>query len=271
MSRPIWFVNLLKKAYPGRFLAARFTNIPVINHLVDYGLFEGDDIVYLPKDTTIQINEPIEKPDEFVLPSQVVEHFIQETNHHWIMNFCICRDGANCQDYPIEMGCLFLGEAVLKINPQLGRLVTRDEAFEHARNCRDADLVHMIGRNKLDTIWLGVKPGKKLVTICNCCPCCCLWGMIPHLSPLIGDKVKKMPGVTITVTNQCSGCEICLEDICFVDAIHMVDGRAVINDSCRGCGRCVEVCPNGAIEITVEDGTFVNKTIDHLDPLFELN
>jgi hypothetical protein len=90
------------------------------------------------------------------------------------MNTCLCRDAKQCKDYPIDLGCLFLGEAALGINPRLGRGVTKREALEHIRRCREAGLVHLIGRNKLDTVWLGVGPGDKLLTICHCCPCCCL-------------------------------------------------------------------------------------------------
>ena len=225
MPRPVWFVELLKKAYPTRYIAALLTNLPVIENIANFGFFMGDDIVYLPKDNTIQINEAIAEPEDIVLPSQVVEHFIEKANYHWIMDFCLCREGAHCRDYPRDFGCIFLGEAVLGINPQLGRLVSKEEALDHARLCREAGLVHMIGRNKLDTMWLGVKPGGKLMTICNCCPCCCLWGTLPYFSPKISRKIQKLPGVTVTVTDLCSGCGTCTEGVCFVDASYSRTGE----------------------------------------------
>jgi len=261
MGRPVWFVWLVRKAFPGRFLAARATRLPVVGRMVDHWLFEGDDLVYLPQDQVIQVNEPVDVAGGMVVPSQVVDHFIKEANYHWIMNTCICRESAGCKDYPIDLGCLFLGEAALGINPQLGRRVTRDEALEHVRRCREAGLVHLIGRNKLDTVWLGVGPGRKLLTICNCCPCCCLWRVLPDLAPGIGAKVHRMPGVTVTVSDLCVGCGTCTEGVCFVDASHLVDGRAVIGDACRGCGRCVDVCPQGAIEMAVDDEQVVEELI----------
>jgi len=42
-------------------------------------IFDGDNMVYLPKDRVIQMKKPIENPSEIVLPSQVVEHFIQKS------------------------------------------------------------------------------------------------------------------------------------------------------------------------------------------------
>jgi len=238
--------------------------------MIRYGLFDGDDIIYLPKDGVIRIDESIPNPDDTVLPSRVVEHFIDEARYHWIMNSCICRDASGCRDYPIELGCLFLGEAVLGINPELGRLVSKEAALAHVQRCREAGLVHLVGRNKLDTVWLGVDPGHRLLTICNCCPCCCLWKMLPHLDPSIGCSVTKMPGVAVRVTEDCPGCGLCAEGVCFVDAIHMEDERAVIGDACRGCGRCAEMCPADAIEISVREDDFVRGAIERISPLVDL-
>ncbi len=270
MSRPVWLVQLIEKTFPGRFLAARATRAPILGNLIDRWLFEGDDLIYLPSDKSIQIDQAVSLPGEMVLPSQVVEHFVEQASYHWIMNTCICRDSRQCQDYPIDLGCLFLGQAAAGINPQLGRHVTKEEALEHVRRCREAGLVHLIGRNKLDTVWLGVGPGRKLLTICNCCPCCCLWRVLPYLSPEIGAKVTRMPGVSVTVSDQCIGCGTCAQDVCFVNAIHLADDRAVIDDTCRGCGRCVDVCPQGAIQLSIDNSQFVEKAITRISTLVDL-
>jgi NAD-dependent dihydropyrimidine dehydrogenase PreA subunit len=274
MARPVWFVKLIQRFFPRRFALARLTRLSFLGKVVDHGLFDGDNIIYLPKDgsvKSIQIHESIRTQGDIVLPSQVVEYFIDKSNYHWIMNFCICRDSDGCQDYPVELGCLFLGEAVLNIRSEYGRLVSKDEALEHVRRCQEAGLVHLIGRNKLDTIWLGVGPGEKLMTICNCCPCCCLWKMLPQLTPMISNRVTRMDGVSVTITDLCGGCGTCCEGICFVDAIHLVNGRAIIDDECRGCGRCVEVCPNEAIELKIASSAFVQEAIERLAPLVDLS
>ena len=271
MSRPLWFVELLRKAYPGRFLAARLTKLPILGYIVDHWFFDGDHLVYLPKNRVIQVNQPLDIPGDMVLPSEVVEHFIERANYHWIMNACICRQAEGCRDYPVDLGCLFLGQAVLGINSRLGRLVTREEALEHVRRCQEAGLVHLIGRNKLDTIWLGVGPGDRLLTICNCCSCCCLWRVLPHIAPQISSKIKRMPGVTVRVNHRCAGCGTCTQDVCFVDAIHVVDGQAAISDACRGCGRCISVCPQGAIEMSIEYDRFAEESIARVSRLVDVS
>ncbi|MGQ4911801.1 MAG: DUF362 domain-containing protein [Candidatus Thorarchaeota archaeon] len=274
MARPLWFVEILKKTFPRRSMLAKATKIPLIGRVMYKMLFEDDDIMYLPKDSVIEkiirIDRTLEKPTETALPSEIVHYFIERAQYHWIMNKCICRDAAQCKDYPIDFGCLFLGEAVLDINPQLGRLVTKEEAHEHARRCREAGLVHLVGRNKLDTQWLNVSPGDRLLTICNCCPCCCLWKMLPDVSSEIGRRVTKMPGISVHVNDNCVGCGTCTDGVCFVDAITLIHNRAVINDECRGCGRCVEVCPEGAIEMTIDNAEFLHDSIRRIDAVVDV-
>ncbi len=270
MAQPVWLVSLIKKTFPTRFRAAELTKTPVLGRLLDHWLFAGDDIIYLPKDRVIPINQSFARPEQTVLPSEVVEHFVRQANTHWIMNTCICRDASHCKDYPIDLGCLFLGQAALGINPKLGHAATREEALDHVRRARAAGLVHLIGRNKLDTVWLGVHPGEKLMTICNCCPCCCLWRMLPHVAPEIGAKVSRMPGVRVHITDECIGCGACAQNTCFVNAIQMTGERAVIGDACRGCGRCVDVCPTNAIELVIDDNAFVDKSIQRLSALVDV-
>ncbi|MFW9781057.1 MAG: DUF362 domain-containing protein [Candidatus Heimdallarchaeota archaeon] len=271
MARPLWFVQLLKKAIPNVKFIAKLTRVPILGKIFDFLLFKGDKIIYLPLDKIIEINEEIEKQPDIVLPSKVLEHFINKSKYHWIMNFCICRESMQCNDYPRSLGCLFLGKAVLGINPQLGRRVSKEEALRHIRKCKEAGLVHMIGRNLLDKHWLGVKPGHKLLSICNCDPCCCLWRVSPVLAPKIGSKVQKMPGIIVQVTEACIGCGTCLGNVCFVDAIYLDNnGHAKISEECRGCGRCVEICPQKAIKLTITNKNFVSKSIKKIEKVIDV-
>ncbi|MFX1312958.1 MAG: DUF362 domain-containing protein, partial [Promethearchaeota archaeon] len=219
----------------------------------------------------IKVNKTLGEYHEYVVPSQVLEYFINKAKYLWIMNFCICRVSMDCKDYPKNLGCLFLGDAVLDINPQLGGLVTKKQALEHLEKCREAGLVHMIGRNRLDAQWLGVGPGEKLLSICNCDPCCCLWRVSSILAPKIGSKIKKMSGVVVRVTDKCIGCKTCLKDICFVNAISLKDNHAVISEQCRGCGRCVTICPQNAIELTINEDHYIEKSIQEIDKILDIS
>jgi ferredoxin len=163
-----------------------------------------------------------------------------------------------------------MGEAAKGINPKLGRQITKEEAREYLGKCRDAGLVHFVGKNKFDSIWLGIGPDHRLMTICNCCPCCCISGGLKYLTPQIADKYTKLPGVEVKVTDQCVGCGACAK-VCFLEAIRVVNDRAVINEKmCRGCGRCVEKCPKKAIELTLTDDQFLQKTIKTISAHIDL-
>jgi len=267
MATPLWFVNLLKKHFKLRYFGAEMTKWPILGRMMEHALFNGhrtgDALFYLPKDRVL-INQEIAPPENLAAPSIVVEHFIQQANHIFLMDHCICREAADCQDYDHDIGCIFLGEAVLDINPKLGKLVDRQTALAHIQRAREAGLVHLIGRDKIDAVWMGVTPSEKLMTICNCCSCCCLFRFLPNLAPKLQKKIERMPWVHVEVTADCSGCGICLEDVCFIDAIQIVDGRAVIQAECRGCGNCAEACPVDAIRVVIESPDYIDHAIKRL-------
>lgn len=270
MARPLWFVEFLKRNFKRRFLVAKLTKLPIIGKFLEKG-FEGDNLTVLPKDeVVIQVNKSIKKEDDMILPSKIVEYFINKAKYHWVMNFCICRDSNKCENYPRDLGCLFLGEGVLDINPKIGRLVSKEEALEHLRKCREAGLVHVIGKNRLDSMWLGVKDEDKLLTICNCCECCCLAGGIKYSSKKVANVYQKMPGVKVEVSDLCVGCGKCA-DICLVGAIQIIDKKARIDQNmCKGCTRCITVCPKNAIKLELKEENFMEKTIERVSACVDL-
>lgn len=223
---------------------------------------EGEGLMTLPADTTIAINEAIEE-ETTILPSAILEHLIKTASHRTIMNFCPCRDSMDCKDYPREFGCIFMGDAAGLISPELGRQVTVEEALEYARTCREQGLIHRVGKFKADLHWLneGVGPHTKLLTVCNCCPCCCGGNLVKSLDKATVDKMTlKLPGVEITVTEDCIGCGLC-EEQCTFEAIKVVEGIAEVGEDCTGCGRCFNVCPEGALKVSVRDQNYVEKAI----------
>jgi ferredoxin len=235
-----------------------------------YGLPPGDGFIVLPRDRTIQIDVSIQA-EEKVLPSTVLERLIEESCHRVIANFCLCRDGMDCKDYPIDWGCIFLGEAAKAISPELGRAVSVEEALEYAAKCREAGLVHMVGRFTPDLHWLneGVGPIEKLVTICNCCPCCCGMRVLPAVNATVREQmVARMPGVRIEITDDCTGCGACT-DICMFAGVELDGEHAVITEKCRICGRCADVCPSDAISITIVDSQFVEDSVRNISSRVE--
>jgi len=56
-----------------------------------------------------------------------------------------------------------------------------------------------------------------------------------------------------------------------MDTIRLQEGRAVIDEACKGCGRCVDACPHGAIELAIEDHQSVPDAIAHISTLVQLD
>jgi ferredoxin len=265
MKKPPVFTVLLEKGFPLRFIIAKMTKVPPFKQVMNHLLFSQTNLTYLFKDSVVEIpvNKSFQSPDNMVLPSQVVDRFIRHASHRFIMDFCICRQAMHCKNHPQELGCLFLGDAVKDIDPTYGREVSMEEALVHVQKCRQSGLIHLIGRDQIDKTWLQVKNGEKLMTICNCCSCCCLWKWLPELDPSIRSKVKRMPGVTVHVASDCTGCGTCV-DACFMHAIELRDGTATIGDECRGCGRCLDVCPQHAIHLRIDDDMFLERTMERV-------
>ncbi|MDR3578177.1 MAG: 4Fe-4S binding protein [Anaerolineaceae bacterium] len=270
MGTPTWLIPLIEKAFPHRSKLARMTKAPIVAEVLHQTIFNGDDMIYLPKDQVV-VQQSIEQPGSVLLPSALVDHFIEKASYRWIMNFCICREGDNCQDYPHDLGCVFLGDAVLNISSKIGHLASKEETLAHVRRARELGLVHLIGRDRIDNLWTGAYPFGKLMTICQCCPCCCLFKMLPKLDPVNRSKVVRMPGVKVWVDSQeCIACGTCAQDVCFVGAIQMTAENAQISEECRGCGRCVEACPQEAIHLTIEDSDFLQKQITRITNLVDV-
>lgn len=265
MARSMWVRKVIKAGFPYRSLGARMTRVPLLGTVIERALFGGDEIFIVPRGRLIAVDEGPAEEEHVVLPWQVVERFVERASHLWIMDRCICRDASGCSEYPVDLGCLFMGEAVLEINPALGRIVTRQEALDHLARCRQAGLFHLLGRNRLDSVWLGAKPADRLLTVCNCCTCCCLWRILPHVSAGVSSSVSRLPGLVVSVTGECAGCGEC-ERICMARAARVEGGHSTIDPgACIGCGRCVEVCRNGAIEIRLEDPRAVEAAVARIE------
>lgn len=268
-------VRILPHIFNTRYRLARWTRkSKTFGKIIERLLFHEDDMIVLPKDSvakTIDVNIDVSSSgDRTVVPSDVVKEIIRESGNIFIMNFCLCRKSNKCHDYPVDHGCIFLGKGIHKIPPEFGRVATPEEAVTYIDECSDLGLVHIIGRNKLDSIWLHTGSKKDLMTICNCCPCCCLWNVVRDISDDISGTFRKMDGVEVSVdTDKCIGCGKC-EKICFSKAISITDGKCTIDAKCRGCGRCADVCPKKAIEITF-DPSLVDGQIAKLRELVDLS
>lgn len=276
---------LVKHTFHTRFFLSRLTRkSKIAKKIIDRLLFQDDEIFVLPNRNTvnknktsstisanIEINQSFEKDDSEFVPSEIIKIVIKQASDIVIMNKCLCRSSNDCQDYPQDFGCIFIGPASRKIASKYGRRATVEEALEHVDLADSYGLSHVIGRNKIDTIWMHVGPKEQLLTICHCCPCCCLWKVLPDLNDDISDKVMRLEDVEVhTIEDKCKMCKQCLgDDVCFGNAISLENGKVTIDQNkCVGCGHCIQKCKFDAIELTYTQKS-VDAVLNRIDELVD--
>lgn len=237
----------------GESLARGILSLPGLDRVHPWLRADKTEARWLP------INAEIQMPGEAPVPLELLYRFIGEASHRVIIDYCGCRKGFGCKDYPVEIGCLMMGDSALEIKRYPGREVDVAEAREHARRAAEAGLVPIVGKVRADNFIFGVKDRSRMLTTCFCCDCCCITRLTRYV-PLksLEPLQPRLEGVSMTVTERCRGCGKCAEH-CYIGAIAMVDGRATIGDYCRACGRCAAVCPSQAIEVRIDDPDFLEK------------
>lgn len=262
-------IFVVNRIFNWRFWIAGLTKKSrVAKKIINKMLFEDDEIIVVSN--SININKKIEAEKSEFLPTDIIKEVIKRSDDIVIMNSCLCRTSNNCEDYPHDIGCIFLGPTTRRIPRNICHEATVEEALAQVDSADAAGLSHIIGRNKIDTVWMNVKPGKGLLTICHCCPCCCLWKVYPNLNHEISDKLEKLDGVDVKLhEDECKKCKKCL-DSCMFEAISFKDNKISIDpDICKGCGLCVNTCKFGAITIEYTEKT-IDNVVNRMDNLIEI-
>jgi ferredoxin len=243
--------DLFMRLWPLGKAINRLGNQPLIGPLLrPFFSTEDSEAIIIP------IHKTIRTADSVVLPRSLLTPLVERASSRFILDECMCRRGENCQTYPHDIGCLFLGDGAAEIHPTLGRLVGVDEALAHIRQAVALGLVPLIAHSSLDAYVLGI-PYRRMLAVCFCCDCCCtIRQSLRKGPPAFWDTVVRLPGLTVVVGQECVSCGACIS-VCPVRAISLNNGRATVSELCKGCGRCAAVCPTGAIALRLADGADV--------------
>jgi UDP-glucose 4-epimerase len=222
--------------------------------------FKADltDMRWLP------INEDLKLPESAPAPLDLLYRFIEESSHRVIYKACGCRTACQCKEYPQDVGCLLMGDSAMESSPSVSREVGVDEAKEHAREAVAAGLVPMVGKARVDNYIFGIKERRRLLTVCFCCECCCM-SRYERYFPVkqLDEMFPRLDGIKMVVNSACDGCGDCLEK-CYIRAIEMKNGVAVIGDRCRACGRCATICPAKAVSVQIDDSLFLEESYNRI-------
>jgi hypothetical protein len=239
---------------------SRVTHIPLLGHrIATTGFLVHDDAFYwlLPPRHVFRMNdEGVREP--FDLAMSVLEPITRKACVKAVIHGCVCRSCFDCENYPHDVGCMFLGEAVRGVPREDGRKVDVEGALEHVRRALSTGLVPTLAWEWDITMWGGRQNEGLAVCFCDYCHCDL------RLSARAGTdrfrrKFKSVPSLTPFVSDACKLCGTCSRDeVCCVNAIAQGRESAEIDASiCIRCGRCADVCPEGAISYEISAGTDV--------------
>ena len=241
--------------------------IPGYHYINPYTKPGNWDSVFLP--TYDRIKLPQDTPQPIVL----LENLIKKAKSRILLHKCECRALLSCKNHSEDLSCMFLGNADTDIPEKYGRKVSEAEALEHVKKAQgDKGLIPYVGRTTMDNSYFGVTSGVRFLAVCFCCSCCCCMRYSKYMPAYLRRKgvYRFLDGLTIKVDpEKCIGCGKCKEE-CFVSAIKMKKGKALIGKGCAGCGRCAMACPEGAIEISIDDPLYIEKAQKRYEELCEL-
>jgi UDP-glucose 4-epimerase len=238
--------------------------LPLLGRRFPWTAPAKNNIRYLPVNISLAM-------DDAVLPHQVIHHFIDRAGSLRIMDFCGCRRARDCEHYPRDIGCLFMGSSALDIPKDVSHAADRGEAHAHVERAVAAGLVPLIGKVRVDNFIFLTPDRGRLLSVCFCCHCCCMMRSYKGVPALLLDRViRPLEGVAITLlSDRCVGCGTCVAT-CPFDAIRIVDGKAVHTEACRRCGRCERFCPNHAVAISWDSAAFPANVIGSIESMVDV-
>ena len=198
-----------------------------------------------------------DKAEKVVIPVDLLKKTLKKTSFIAGMDHCLCRQSNMCQDYPADLGCLFIGESsrsVVKHN--LAREFTYEEACERIEKAAALGLPAQSVWIEFEQPLWGIPNSEmdKFLEICFCCPCCCAPMRLSRGSDE-SVRIRFHPSGWTAVPDRtrCVGCGLCTnpENGCPTEAIKIGEDKKVVidQDKCIGCGVCVNRCKLDVISI----------------------
>ena len=196
------------------------------------------------EEINVIVNEELEVPEEKILPAQKIRELIEKYDDIAVGN-CYCRQhqeflGNPCKMIDLIPTCMTLGKSARHTsNHGFSKMVSKEEALEILKKCEDAGLVHKAYHK------YGNSSAEE-VAICNCCNCCCMTARDCLIFPVV-NETNYLAEID---EDLCIGCGTCV-DLCYNKAIELNDDNKAerIEEFCAGCGVCAYHCPENAISL----------------------
>lgn len=203
-------------------------------------------------------------------PEEMLHDAVENATYLAIMNECLCRKIQGCTDYPLDLGCLFLGPAARScVERGIAIKATKQQAHDHIDRAKAAGLSASAYFVEVEEYVWGFhdKDMPNFLEICFCCPCCC---SAVKFEQGAGGELKRIlhqrSGWSCVVdAERCIGCGAC-QATCPHDNIHVVNGKAQVSEWCAGCGQCLKACAHDALMVK-RTGATKPSVMDYFDKL----
>lgn len=239
-------------------IAAPFTKVPVLSGLIRKLALMSD------RHHTAGYTVPIavdlsDHLDQVDLPVELLKKAVREASYRAIVNECLCRDLYSCQDYPRDLGCLFIGHgSEVCVTNGIAREATLEESLSHIDRAARLGLVGKAFWVEIEEFVWGFKDENmnRFLEICFCCSCCCSAFKFDKKAGRGAETLlNRSIGWKTEVLDSCTDCGSCL-DSCPRNLISQGVDKVKIDDRlCSGCGVCVTVCPNDALKLDKKEAT----------------
>ncbi len=262
------FLDLAKGIRFGNWMMTKYGH----NKLTQKFLDSAFGPVEKPKvhSRVIPISAKVKKSKNAIIPYKLIDDFLDSAGFRIILDDCLCRRGMECKDYPIDFGCIMLGEgAKVMLEQGHGREVTSEEAKKYAREAEKLGLVPFAAHAKFEEQTMGVPKElrHKFIELCFCCPCCCIaMKNLKYYTPDIHKHNFINVGFVAKALPECKGCKKCVS-ACPAEAINVNGTKVWVNeDKCIGCGVCIHSCEFDAIKL-VQVGKPMGDLMDYFGGL----
>ncbi len=202
----------------------------------------------------IELNQPVMREVKPVHPPvELIQDAVRRASYRAIMHECLCRKIQGCTDYPIDLGCLFIGPAAKAcVERGIAHEATLEECLAHIDRAQKEGLSAGAYFVEVEEYVWGFHDADmpNFLEFCFCCPCCCSATLFEQRA---GGELKRILhqgiGWSCTVDAQaCLGCGACV-DACPHNRMGFVGGKAQPLETCAGCGQCLKVCPQEALHV----------------------
>jgi len=179
--------------------------------------------------------------NRLIIPPEEAEKLVSQAGNVYLRN-CPCRSKVKeCPQEKWEVCLLF--EHASEDDRRQARQISTANAIQIVQQSIDRGDIHQL---------FYFQTSERIIELCNCCSCCC--------SPLreAREKDNDYEGqlqsgyFALMDAELCTDCGQCI-DSCFFEARQLEDDKLVFVEAlCFGCGACMSLCPEGAIQIAYD-------------------